>query len=312
MKGDITDRPRPASLSVIIVSYNVRDLLLACIASLEGTDCEIIVVDNVSEDDSVEAVREVAPHVTVIANSENVGFARANSQGIEVCSGDFILLLNPDTVVKDGALAALTQALADHPNLGVVGPRLVNRDGSLQCACLEFPTPWRIFRDHVLYAAASPPPREPRALPVADCDWVLGACLMTRRTVLEEVGGLDAEYFMYGEEKDFCFRAKQAGHRVACVPAAEVVHYGGQSADQVPVKTYVAFLDSQMRFLRKFRPAGQGWLFASCNCLMCRAKQLACLALGALPLGDRSRWRGKADVFAAGARRCSEHLKSGR
>ena len=306
-------RQQHPTVSIIIVSYNVRDLLLQCLGSLGDRHGEVIVVDNASSDGSAGAVREATPHVTLISNDANAGFARANNQALALASGDYLLLLNPDTRVCDNAVDVLERFMTDHPEYGIAGPRLLNLDGSLQSAGRRFPTSWTVVRD----------PLTPRADPggllgrrsgtlqaahVEDCDWVLGACLMVRREVLRQVGHLDEGYFMYGEEKDLCYRAKAAGWRVACVHEAEVIHYGGQSADQVPARSYEAFMDSQFRFLGKFYPGHYRWLFGIASYVGCRSLQCVCGFRALSASGRREYWSTRAGVFAAGARRCLDHL----
>ncbi len=298
-------------LSVVIVTYNVRDLVVDCLHSLGGEAAEVFVVDNASEDGTVEAVRATWPGVTVIANAVNRGFAAANNQALRLARGRHVCLLNPDTVVRSGALARLQEALEQNPRLGIVGPRLLNPDGSPQSAGLSFPTFGDLVRGAVPWTRRTRAPRgagrsggDP--LPY---DWVIGACMVLRREVLEEVGLLDEEYFMYGEEKDLCCRAKQAGWQTACVPGAEVMHYGGHSADQVPVRSYLAFLDSQFRFLGKFYPPRYGRTFARATLVACRLRAAGAGMLALLQPGRRESWRQKAEPARAGARRCREYLR---
>ena len=305
------DRTRGSreSLTVVIVTYKVPDLITKCLAALESEGVGVIVVDNVSDDGTVEAVRAAAPSASLLENRDNVGFARANNQALRLVTTPYVCLLNPDTEVRPGALSALQQALEANPKLGIVGPRLVNPDGSLQSEGLRFPTACSLL------GAAVPWARPPRASgqcaqagPLA-CDWIIGACMVIRREVLEQVGVLDEAYFMYGEEKDLCYRAKHAGWEVACLPSAEVVHYGGQSAAQVPEQSYLAFLDSQVRFLRKFCPPRYCRLFVRATWWGCRLRQVGGGLLGAVDGRRRSSWRQKAEVARAGARHCAAYLR---
>ncbi len=304
---DRSSPPESVPLTVVIVTYNVRDVVRQCLRSL-GEEAEVFVVDNASQDGTVDAIRSEWPAVTVIANAQNRGFAAANNQALSRARGRYLCLLNPDTVLRPGALAKLQSALEQHPRLGMVGPRLLNPDGSLQSAGLSFPT-WS-----GLLGAAVPWTRPSRLSLPADgglrpCDWLIGACLLMRRQVLEEVGYLDEGYFMYGEEKDLCYRARQAGWQVACVPDAQVVHLGGQSADQVPVRSYLAFLDSQFRFLRKFYPPAYGRRFARATRVACALRGLAARVLARLQPARRETWRSKAELARAGSRRCLEYLQ---
>ncbi len=300
------------ALSVVIVAYNVRELLLACLRSLEGEQAEILVVDNASQDGTAEAVRALGSEVQLIANADNEGFARANNQALRRARGRYLCLLNPDTEVRPGALTRLQAALEESPELGIVGPRLLNPDGSLQSAGLRFPTRADLAAGAVPWGRrARLPGKAGRVVPeVIECDWMLGACLVIRRELLEQVGLLDEAYFMYGEEKDLCYRAKQAGWQVACVPEAEVVHHGGQSADQTPIESYLAFLDSQFHFLSKFYPPDAGRLFARANWLGCRLRQMGAGVLALVQPRRRTQWRRKNELARAGARRCAEYLRN--
>ena len=305
--------PAPPSPAVVIVTYNVRELALACLRSLGEEAGEVFVVDNASQDGTVEAVREAWPAARVIANPGNEGFARANNQALREARGEHLCLLNPDTEVRPGALRRLQEALEEDPRLGIVGPALLNPDGSLQSAGQAFPTRAALLGGAVPWTRRARGPRRRAAdgTPV-ECDWIVGACMMIRREVLEQVGLLDEAYFMYGEEKDLCFRAKQAGWKVACLPEAEVIHYGGQSADQAPVESYLAFLDSQFYFLRKFYPPAQGRLFARATRVGCRLRQAGATVLAWLQAGQRETWRRKAELARAGAERCGRHLRRDR
>ena len=307
------DRPpadSAAALTIVIVTYNTRELVCQCLESLAEVEAEVFVVDNVSHDGTAAAARAARPEAVVVENAENAGFARANNQALRAARGRHLCLLNPDTRVPAGALEALQQALDQDPRLGIVGPRLINPDGSFQSAGLSFPTPGSLAAAAIPWAQ---PTRGAGQLPAAPgearpCDWIIGACMMIRREVLEQVGLLDEGYFMYGEEKDLCYRARQAGWQVACLPGVDVVHYGGQSADQVPEMAYLAFLDSQLYFLRKFYPARYGRLFAAATWTGCRLRQVGGALLGVVRPGRRPVWWGKSRTAGAGARRCAEYL----
>lgn len=300
-------------LAVVIVAYNVRELLLACLASLGPEVGEVVVVDNASTDGTAEAVRERAPCVRLIANRDNLGFSRANNQALRTLTAPYVCLLNPDTEVIDAALARLVAALETDPRLGIVGPRLLNPGGSPQTGGLAFPNLWTLLAQAVPWRRR-PAGRRRRGArgAVMECDWVTGACMMIRREVLDHIGLLDEDYFMYGEEKDLCYRAKQAGWKVGCVTDAEVIHHGGQSADQAPVESYLAFLDSQFRFLRKFYPPRYRRVFGVANWIGCRLRQIGATVLGMLRPGQRPWWRQKAQVAQAGAWRCAEYLRGRR
>ncbi|MBN1976942.1 MAG: glycosyltransferase family 2 protein [Anaerolineae bacterium] len=253
-------------LSIVIVSWNVRDLLRQCLrsifANLQLADlptCEVIVVDNVSTDGSPELVQAEFPNVHLIANAENRGFPAANNQGVTVAQGRYVLILNPDTKVVGDALAAMVAYADANPDVGVVGPQLLNEDGSVQSSRRRFPTPaTAVFESTWLQ------PYAPRRLleryyvqdqpddATLDVDWVKGAALMARQEAIEQVGPMDAGYFMYSEELDWCRRFKDAGWRVVYLPTAQIVHYGGKSSDQVVTSRHIHFQTSKVRYFHKF------------------------------------------------------------
>jgi len=253
-----------ARLSIIIVSWNVRDDLLRCVASLrDNPPCnrvEQIVIDNASVDGSVEAVRRQYPEVAVIANAENVGFATACNQGIARAQGDYILLLNPDTIVHAHALDDLAAFLDANPGVAACGPKLLNEDGSVQGSVRRFPTFGAALYSHTVCRLLGLFRRQHRQYMMkdfsfdrqADIDQLMGAAMMVRRSVVDEVGPLDADFFMYYEDVDWCYRIKQAGWRIVFVPEAVITHLGGRSSAQAPLKR-IMMLKSLLAFFRKHR-----------------------------------------------------------
>jgi len=225
-------------LSIAVVSYNTRDMLLACLQSVQdrtaGVDYEVIVVDNDSRDGSVDAVRERFPHMTVIANTENVGFAKACNQAAVVSSGRYLLLLNSDTVMQAGTLQAMAVCLEQHLDIGAVSCLQRDEQGRTVQSCFPFPS----IRDHVRHAEDLPVvirrlfgTLSPMDLAQSqDVEWANGACLMVRKAVFDRLGGLDERFFMYFEDVDFCLRVQQLGYRVRYVAESEVVHLLGRSS----------------------------------------------------------------------------------
>jgi N-acetylglucosaminyl-diphospho-decaprenol L-rhamnosyltransferase len=256
-----------ASLSVIILSWNVRDLLAQALTSLyttaAGVDAlEVIVVDNASHDGSAEMVAREFPQTRLIANQENRGFTRGNNQGISEASGNYILLLNPDTELLPGALQALMAYLDKHPDTAMVGPRLLNPDGSTQPSRRRFPTLPILFLESTWLQPLAPKSAlarfymQDRPDTVAqEVDWITGAAMMVRREAVERVGPLDEGYFMYSEELDWCRRFRDAGWRIAYVPTAEIIHYGGKSSEQVVPSRHIYFQSSKVRYARKVHGA---------------------------------------------------------
>ncbi|MEB3186830.1 MAG: glycosyltransferase family 2 protein [bacterium] len=230
-------------LSVVVVNWNTREWLARCLDRVRAetrTPHEIIVVDNASTDGSHELVATQFPGVRLLANDRNVGFAAGCNQGLELARGRFWLLLNPDTEVLDGALDRLVAYLERHPEVAAVGPRLENLDGSLQPSAFGFYGTWRSLIENRLVQALVTW-RSPHSPWLAFwdhsseriVDWVMGACLLVRRSVALRVGLLDERFFMYGEEVDWQWRMAEAGHRVMYLPTARVRHRKGASTSQV-------------------------------------------------------------------------------
>jgi GT2 family glycosyltransferase len=278
------------TIGVIIVSYNTRELLRACLESLRGCalPLHVVVVDSASSDDSAAMVRAAFPDLCLIEPGRNVGFAAGNNLGLQVLfetsrqetrderhaagetrapvsrllSPDYVLFLNPDTIVHPGALEALAAFLDAHPRVGAAGPRLLNPDGSVQTAAFRFPTlamtlldlfppgealPGRLYNSwwHGRY----PQERDGRApFPI---DHPLGACILARRALVEQIGGMDEQFFMYAEEIDWCYRARRAGWAIWQVPESRVTHVGGAATSQFRTRMLVALYESRLRFFRK-------------------------------------------------------------
>jgi GT2 family glycosyltransferase len=233
-------------VAVIVVSFNTRGLLQECLAALQvarGRErCEIIVIDNASSDRSAEMVRDVFPEVTLVRNAGNAGFAVANNQALALTRARDILLLNSDAVVMPSAIVNLEAELRQHDRLGIVGPTLRNSDGSLQPSWGSFPTPadefafqtflFKLWPSRFPYGRRVHPWRRAAYRRFQWVDWVTGAALMLRREVYERIGGLPEETFMYAEDMEYCWRARQAGYRVAYCPSAVVYHRMQGSARQ--------------------------------------------------------------------------------
>jgi GT2 family glycosyltransferase len=225
-------------------------------------------VDNASTDGSPEMVRTEFPNVQLVVNSENRGFTAANNQGLALSQGRYLLLLNPDTKVVDDALTTMVRYMDDHPQVGALGPQLCYPDGSLQSSRRRFPTfatalvestvvqEWwtdnRILRRY--YMADTP---NAGKLRIQSVDWVVGACLLVRRLVYEQVGGLDETFFMYSEELDWCKRIKEAGWEVIYLPTATIIHHEGKSSEQVVPARHIHFQSSKVSYFHKHHGALQ-------------------------------------------------------
>ncbi|MFQ5697697.1 MAG: glycosyltransferase family 2 protein [Myxococcota bacterium] len=248
-------------LSIVIVAWNVRDLVLDCLASIRvaklGVSHEQIVVDNGSDDDTVLAVRRQFPEVRVIALPRNVGFGAGNNVGLRVMRGRYGLLLNSDTIVLPGGLERCVHYLDAHPRVGVVGPQLLNPDRTKQNCIHNSPT---LLSELVsqsllrrLFPRRYPSKRIEYAAPI-EVEAVLGACLCVRREVLEQVGLIDEDYFFFLEETDWCHRIRAKGWRVVHLPDAQVVHlYGESTKKKLPLRTRIEYHRSRHTFFRKNR-----------------------------------------------------------
>lgn len=259
-------------LSVIVVSWNVVKLLRVCLetlkSDLEGIDAEVFVVDNDSADGSAEMVRKEHPWVRLIANDQNLGFAKANNQALKQSTGDFIFLLNPDTEIKPGAVKGLIGFLENNPKAGIVAPQLLNSDGSIQRSCREFPTFLgmlyellglsKMFPTHPVFGSYKMLDFEHDEL--REVDQPEGACLMIRREVIDEVGSLDEGFFMLFEEVDWCYRIKQAGWQIWFDPSYQVVHHYGQSIKQVKARMILSSHRGLYRFWNKHYARGRWYM----------------------------------------------------
>jgi len=259
-------------VSIIIVNWNTLDYLRECLNSvIEQTrvQYEIFVVDNGSSDKSAEMVKNDFPEVKLIENKENRGFAAANNQAIPLCKGLNILLLNPDTKVLDHAIDKLVHFMERHPDVGAVTGKLLNSDGTLQKSVGNFYSFWNTLLENRLI---------PRLLPFnkflarrlvafwdhktpREIDWARGALLMIRKKVVEQVGLLDEQFYIYGEEIDWCWRIKKAGWKIIFIPEAEVIHYGKAASNQRRTKMFIQNYKSFYIFLKKHYPFYSYYLY---------------------------------------------------
>ncbi len=250
-------------LSVCIVNWNTRDDLAECLASLEaameGVEAEVIVVDNASSDGSADMVRERFRWVRLIANENNVGYARGNNQAIKAAAGRYVLLLNPDTIVPPDGLRELVAFAGQHPEAGAVGCKLVYPDGRIQHSCRTFPTPDVIVWEYLGLSRLFPKSRIFGKYRmswwdynnVREVDQPMGSCLLLRAEALGDVGPMDEQFPIFFNEVDLCFRLKQAGWKILYTPRPIVVHKVGRSTSQVKVRMIAESHDSLLRFYRK-------------------------------------------------------------
>lgn len=251
-------------LSIIIVNWNTRELLAQCLTSIyqhpPACEFDVWVVDNASADGSVQMLRERFPAVHVIANNQNVGFAAANNQGIESSRGEYVLLLNSDTIVQPEALSLMFAFSRAHPEAGIVGAALLNPDGSPQRCFGRLPNlltesvgAWGLDRQwplSQLYDCKLDDTIEYR-----QTGWIMGAAMLIRRQVLRPVGLIDESYFMYSEEIDLCYRIARAGWKNYVLPAARIIHLGGQSTRQTLALMKAELFRSKTKYFRKHHGA---------------------------------------------------------
>jgi GT2 family glycosyltransferase len=252
------------TLSIVIVNYNTGKLLKSCLESVyagaNGTPLDVWVVDNSSRDDSVPMIKSHFPQVNVIESPCNVGFSKANNLVISRSRCDYILLLNPDTLVIGDAIDRMVKFMEEHPRVGIAGCKVLNRDGTLQLACRRsIPTPRvaffrmtglsRLFPNNRLMAEYNLTFKSPDQ--THEVDAVSGAFLMIRRKAVEEIGPLDERFFMYGEELDWCLRAKRAGWAVMYHPDAQIIHYKGESTKYNSRKATMEFYRAMYLFHKK-------------------------------------------------------------
>jgi len=250
--------PTP-DVTVSIVSFNTCDLLRSCLQSVSataGVSCEVFVVDNGSSDGSTDMVAREFPDVQLIASPENRGFAAANNLAIERARGRYILLLNPDTIVFPGTIAAMAGFLDQHREAGICGPRILFPDGTFQSCGYNFPTPLTEVRmsknvGKAIRAIVGDDPPPPSGTVPYECDWVDGACLMVRRAVIDQIGPLDEQYFLYTEELDWCCNARRAGWKVYALPQVEMLHHRGKSSEQVSDRSLALLVETKLRYFRK-------------------------------------------------------------
>ncbi|HER19662.1 MAG TPA: glycosyltransferase family 2 protein [Chromatiales bacterium] len=258
-------------VSIIVVAWNVKKLLQDCLRSVyehthEAT-FEVVYVDNGSQDGSVEMVRREYPQVHLIENAQNEGFIKANNQGIEVARGRYVLLLNSDTILLDDVVAGLVRFADAHPEAAVVGPRVLNPDGTLQRNCFMFPSVLNMFLFATYLNKMFPRSRffgrermtwwdfdEARQV-----ETVCGCCSLVRKAAIDQVGMMDPRYFVYGDDPDWCYRFRQAGWTVWFAPVGRIIHLGGQNTRQMARKFRWQLAGSTLLFVKLHRGPAAFW-----------------------------------------------------
>jgi GT2 family glycosyltransferase len=292
-------------LSVIIVSWNTKEYLLRCLKSVfqsrRSRSWEVIVVDNGSQDGSAKEAKRHFPEIHLIANEKNLGFAKATNQGIRRASGRCLLLLNPDTEVREGAIERLVSFMGDVPDVGIAGAQLLNGDGSRQNSIANFPSLATELLNKSLLRRLFPekfPGKERDYSGPIEVDSVIGACLIVRREAMKQVGILDEGYFLFLEETDWCYRMKKAGWKVYHVPQAEVVHFQGRGAEAKKREAKVEYYHSRYRFFQKNRGKLQ-WFLLLIGVMAKLEIEILSLGIGCLmTLFLIRRWRKRLSIYA--------------
>jgi N-acetylglucosaminyl-diphospho-decaprenol L-rhamnosyltransferase len=277
--------PNNPDISIIVLNWNTRQLLRKCIASVYCTvspiDIEVIVVDNNSSDGSADMVAESFPDATLIRNSKNIGFSAGNNLAIRQASGRYILLLNPDAELLPGSVQALFDFAEAHPDAAVIGPKLLNTDGSLQKNGRMFPTFAREML-HITKIYRLAPGWFNRKYEwgradfdaATEVDEVSGACMLVRRAAIDKAGMLDERFFMYYEEVDWCLRIKKAGCKVWYLPEAQTVHHAGQGAGQIGLAKSRAAYRSQYLYFMKHHGMLKAYTLRTFSCLALLAMRI--------------------------------------
>lgn len=249
--------------SFIIVNWNAKRDILECLKSLvkesKGRNAEIIVVDNGSTDGSTKAIREFFPGVMLIENVKNLGFAMANNMGIRNSKGKYVCLVNSDVTVLEGSIGTMHDYMERHPKVGILGPQILNTDYTIQPSCKSFPTLWNSFCRTMALDSFFPKTRffegefmtywaHDTLRPV---DIIVGCFWMARRTAIDEVGLLDERFFIYSEDKDWCKRFHEKGWEVIYIPDAKVIHYGGASSANEPIRFYLEMQKANLQYWEK-------------------------------------------------------------
>jgi len=258
-------------VSVLLVNYNVKQYLLHSIQSILQSqydgEIEIIIVDNHSFDGSVAEVKSRFPEIPVIENADNSGFGKAVNQATKAASGEYYLILNPDTVIQENTIAVLAQYMVDHPEVGLVGPKILNADGSLQLACKRsFPTIGVALPKLLGLTKLFPKSKWAGKYNLTyldpdlnhEVDAVSGSCMFVASSIFQELDGFDERFFMFGEDLDLCYRIQKSGHKIHYVPDTQIIHYHGESVKTAPYDSINAFYQAMILFSQKHFSKGQG------------------------------------------------------
>ena len=251
-------------LSIIIVNYNVKEFLQNLLHSidkaLQNLSSEIIVVDNASDDGSIEWIKSKFPSVKLIENKTNLGFGKANNQALKIAEGKYLLLINPDAIVSEDTFTKMIHFLEGQKDAGLAGCKILNPDGSLQLACRRsFPGPWTSFCKVTGLSNFFPNSKMFARYNLTylnenqtyEVDAISGSFMMLKRVVYEKLGGFDEQFFMYGEDLDLCYRVQKAGYKVFYVHTTQVIHYKGESTKRSSMDETKIFYNAMHLFVKK-------------------------------------------------------------
>ncbi len=287
-------------VSIVIVNWNTERVLRDCLQSIyrqtTGLRSEVVVVDNASSDGSVSMIKREFPQVTIVENGRNRGFAAATNQGIGKAEGRYVLLLNPDTLILDNAIAKVVQFTDDRPEAGVVGCRILNPDRTLQQTCFMFPSVLNMFLSSTGLYKLFP---HNRFFAREDMSWwdamderkvevVKGCFMLVRRKAINHVGLMDEDFFLYAEDTDWCYRFHQAGWKVLFTPGAEIIHLGGASTEQVRNEMKLQLWGSILLFMKKHKGPFQYALVCLLVAIFFLVRVPYWLAVGLLSRSGRS------------------------
>jgi hypothetical protein len=294
--------------SVILVNWNTAELTLAAIESVRadagasGVSVQVIVVDNGSVDDSAARIRTAFPQAQVIENDRNLGFARAVNKGLEVSSGEIVLLLNTDARLEAGALATFKRTFEQTPRIGILGGALLDPDGSPQNCIAPFPNLATELVNKSLLRIFNPTKHtrkvEPGSKDLVRADSIVGACFVIRRETFDAIGPLDERFFFFFEETDWCRRAWDAGWEVAVAPEAKIVHGQGESSKPVLIESRIEFYRSRYRYFLKNQGKMKTILLFEGSLIKLAVEFLSAGAMRILSLGKSQRWRERFRVVS--------------
>ena len=252
-------------LSCIIVNYKNSEPLKDCLASIyqtvQGIDFEVIIVDNSENDPGLQPLKELYPKAQFISNSSNVGFSKANNQAAKIAQGNILIFLNPDTILSDQAINSMYKHVCSHTEIGALGPKVVNPDGSLQYSCRRYPTLWTgLFNRYSILSQLFPENRFTSQYLMRDfdhneiwqVDWLSGCCLMVSKSIFEQSHGFDENYFLFNEDVDLCRTINKGGKRVIYFPEATVIHQVSTSNSKTTAKVIIQRHLGMMHYFKKY------------------------------------------------------------